>query len=121
MRARVLAGGIAKLAVLAVLAGLASACVDTETSVPPRGIPVSSPPPPPQLEAQRPAAPSASSVWIDGYWHWTGTQYAWIPGHWESAAPGSAWAAPRYTTSEGAYFYEPGTWKPASTNANALH
>jgi hypothetical protein len=120
MRALRFARGLGKFAAVAVLAAAATACVATESPVAPRGVPVSSPPPAPQIEAQRPPPPSAGSVWITGYWHWTGMQYAWIPGHWEAGQPGRAWAAPQYTASEGAYFYEPGAWKPAAT-ANALH
>ena len=106
---------------LAAVAPLAlGACVATESPVPPRGVAVSSPPPAPRQEAERPSQPSREAVWIEGYWHWTGMQYAWIPGHWENAPPGRAWAAPRYTAADGAYFYEAGAWKPAAT-ANALH
>ncbi len=125
MRALRFARGLGKLAAVAVLATAASACVATESPVAARGVPVSTPPPAPQIEAQRSAPPSSASVWIEGYWHWTGMQYAWIPGHWENAPPGRAWAAPQYTASEGLYFYEPGSWKPAApsatANANALH
>jgi hypothetical protein len=104
------------------LAASVTGCVATETPVAPRGIAVSSPPPPPPPEPQRPPAPSAASVWVAGYWHWTGMQYAWIPGHWENGPPGAAWAAPRYTASQGETIYEPGRWKPATnTTANALH
>jgi hypothetical protein len=82
---------------------------------------VSSPPPAPRLEAQRPPQPPGDVVWIEGYWHWTGMQYAWIPGHWEAGHPGARWAAPRYTQQEGGYYYEPGAWRPAApATANAL-
>jgi hypothetical protein len=27
--------------------------------------------------------PSPDSVWVRGYWHWTGVRYTWIPAHWE--------------------------------------
>jgi hypothetical protein len=107
---------------LAPLAAFAfCACVATEPPMEPRGVAVSSPPPAPRLEAQRPPQPAGDAVWIEGYWHWTGMQYAWIPGHWEAPHPGARWAAPRYTQQEGGYYYEPGAWRPAPTaNANAL-
>ncbi len=98
-----------------------AACVATEPPLEPRGVSVGSPPPAPRLEAQRPPQPSGDAVWIEGYWHWTGMQYAWIPGHWEAGRPGARWAAPRYTQQEGGYYYEPGAWRPATaTTANAL-
>jgi hypothetical protein len=121
MRALRFARGLGKFGAVAFVAALATACVATESPVAPRGIAVSTPPPAPQVEAQRSPAPSAGSVWIEGYWHWTGMQYAWIPGHWETAQPGRAWAAPQYTASGGSYFYEAGSWKPVSAgSANAL-
>jgi hypothetical protein len=88
-------------------------CVAAEQSAPPRGVVVSGPPPAPLPEPMRPPPPSTASVWVDGYWHWTGMQYAWIPGHWESGPPGTTWAAPRYVASEGSYVYEAGGWRPA--------
>ena len=103
-------------------------CVATQSSVAARGVVVNGPPPAPIAELQRPAAPSGRAVWVAGYWHWTGMQYAWIPGHWdENAPPGAAWAAPRYVSADGAYYYEAGGWKPVGTppaqgraTANAL-
>jgi hypothetical protein len=82
------------------------------TAAPPRArvIIVTTPPPAPIIEELTPQ-PFPSSIWIAGYWHWTGVQYAWIPGHWESSPRvGAQWRAPRYVKSEGAYIYEPGTW-----------
>jgi WXXGXW repeat (2 copies) len=83
--------------------------------VPARGVAVSGPPPAPIAEAQPPGAPAPGTAWVAGYWHWTGMQYAWIPGHWENAPPGAAWTAPRYVKADGAYFYEAGRWRPASS------
>jgi hypothetical protein len=117
---------VATVAVSLALFGLGlGGCVATEVAAPPRGVVVSGPPPAPMAEIDRPAAPSQASVWIVGYWHWTGTQYTWIPGHWENAPPGAAWNAPRYVAHGGAYFYEAGTWRPSEgagprTSANAL-
>jgi hypothetical protein len=102
---------------------LGEACVVNEPTAPPRGVAVSGPPPEPIREDARPAAPTPQSVWVGGYWHWTGVHYTWIPGHWEQAPPGATWAAPQYTRKDGAYFYEPGAWQGGATtprNANAI-
>ena len=93
---------------LSALAG----CVATEAPPPPRSVVVNGPPPAP-LPEQPPPPPSPHAVWVGGYWHWVGTQYAWIPGHWEQAPRGARWQAPRYSVVEGSYTYEPGAWQGA--------
>jgi len=87
-----------------------AACVVNEPESPPRGVVVSGPPPAPMQE-NRPPPPNADSVWVGGYWHWTGMQYAWIPGHWDAPPPGSSWSAPQYSQRDGKYFYESGGWR----------
>jgi hypothetical protein len=107
-RAEIMSKGL--FAVMVMVAALAaSGCVVETVSAPPPGVAVSGPPPPPRFE-ERPAPPSGRMVWVGGYWHWTGMQYAWIPGHWEQERPGAIWRAPRYSLREGVYFYEPGGW-----------
>jgi hypothetical protein len=109
---------VSSKACLVLVAALVSAastslggCVATVTGPPPRGVVVSGPPPAP-INEERPVAPGPSAVWITGYWHWTGIQYAWIPGHWEASPPaGATWHEPRYVRAGGAYFYEPGGWR----------
>ncbi|MDP9151110.1 MAG: hypothetical protein M3O36_14370 [Myxococcota bacterium] len=90
------------------LASLAGCVVEPGPAVP-TGVAVSGPPPAPVVET-RPPPPASRAVWIAGYWHWTGMQYAWIPGHWEEARDGVLWRAPRYPLRDGTYFYEPGRW-----------
>jgi hypothetical protein len=75
----------------------------------PYGMAVAAPPPRPLVEVQSPGS-DPHALWIPGYWHWTGIQYAWIPGHWEVGPPGARWRTPRYTVREGVYFYQPGGW-----------
>ena len=38
-------------------------------------------PPAPIVEYSRPA-PGPAFVWTDGYYRWTGRNYAWTPGRW---------------------------------------
>lgn len=87
-----------------------TACVINEPESPPRGVVVNGPPPAPVKE-EPPARPNASAVWVTGYWHWTGMQYAWIPGHWEAPPPGSTWSPPVYSMREGRHVYESGGWR----------
>src|SRR5579862_6919000 len=86
----------ALLTLLFVVIGAETGCVVETVNAPPTGVAVSAPPPPPMKEV-RPAATSANSLWVAGYWHWTGMQYTWIPGHWEDALPGARWRAPNYS------------------------
>ncbi len=88
----------------------AAGCVVEPSTTAASGVAVSGPPPQPMQEARPAPPPNARVVWIPGYWHWSGMQYAWIPGHWESAPPGSSWRAPSYSLRDGTYFYEPGGW-----------
>jgi hypothetical protein len=127
--------GAGALALALVVLVLCLGCVASSTTPPVRAIIVAGPPPAPLVE-ERPPPTQPLAVWIAGYWHWTGIQYAWIPGHWEVAPPsGATWRAPRYVKTEGAYIYEPGIWwlapglpavSPARTEgtaprANAFH
>jgi hypothetical protein len=103
-----LTGLVAGLILLSELGS--SGCVAAATAPPTRVIVVSGPPPAPLAEELTPQ-PQPASVWIAGYWHWNGIQYAWIPGHWEAKPrAGAIWRPPRYVKNEGSYVYEPGTW-----------
>lgn len=109
----------AGLIVISMIVGLATGCVVNEAESPPRGVVVSGPPPAPVHE-ERPAAPSPQAIWVAGYWHWTGMQYAWIPGHWEAPPSGAVWAAPKVTTQDGRYIYESGGWRTPNGPRNAI-
>ena len=109
-------GSTGCLALVAVLAATSGACIVNEAESPARGVVVSGPPPAPVRE-DRGTAPSPQAVWVGGYWHWTGMQYAWIPGHWDAPPPGAVWNAPVYTARDGKYFYETGGWNAPSRNA----
>jgi hypothetical protein len=110
--ARISSVTFARLALAFLVLAAAGCVVETGVGVSASGVVVTGPPPPPVIET-RPAPPRESSpraVWIAGYWHWTGMQYAWIPGHWVEARPGEVWRAPRYSLRDGVYVYEPGGW-----------
>jgi hypothetical protein len=103
---------------LGIVGALACGCVVNEPESPTRGVVVSGPPP--ALVREEPSPPpNPQAFWVNGYWHWTGMQYAWIPGHWEAPPAGAVWAAPRITSlQDGRYVYESGGWRrPASSNA----
>jgi hypothetical protein len=70
----------------AATAGGAAGCVATEVTVPAHNVVVRGAPPP-LAEPEQASAPTPNSVWVAGYWHWTGMRYTWVPGHWESAPP----------------------------------
>jgi hypothetical protein len=92
-----------------VSAALVAGCVVESAAGGPASVPVTGPPPEPMNEA-RPVPAPPRVLWIPGYWHWTGIQYAWIPGHWEEPPPGQRWRVPRYLLRDGVYYYEPGGW-----------
>jgi hypothetical protein len=98
------------VAVAAVVAIGPVGCVINEASPPPHGVAVSGPPPAPPQEMQ-PPRPAPDAVWVPGYWHWTGLQYAWMPGHWRAPPPGATWRTPSYSFRDGTYFYVPGEWR----------
>jgi hypothetical protein len=67
--------------------------------------------PPPMRVEYRPAPPSASSIWIDGYWNWDSQRYSWQAGRYEvPPQPGVIWVAPRYDRDANGYRYTPGQW-----------
>jgi hypothetical protein len=94
---------------LSAMSLLAGCTIEAGMAPQPYGMAVAAPPPEPIVEG-RPLARNPEAMWIPGYWHWTGIQYAWIPGHWEVGPPGARWRRPRYSVREGVYFYEPGAW-----------
>jgi hypothetical protein len=60
----------------------------------------------------QPARPSASHVWVDGYWTWKNDRYEWIAAHWEVPPfSGAKWVAPRSEQiSNGNYRFYEGYW-----------
>jgi hypothetical protein len=70
-------------------------------------------PPAPRNVERRPAPPAQGYVWIDGYYSWSGRQYAWEPGRWAMPPRGyTTWVGPRYDRDQRGYRYTAGYWQP---------
>ncbi len=68
--------------------------------------------PPAVIVEPRTVAPTATSVWIDGYWHWDGSHYRWEKGHWDTVPAGYAhWVPASYMQVGNQYRYTPGHWE----------
>ncbi len=116
---------VAKLVSAVGLALFAQACVVHDTPVPvgygfgytpansamgqPNPYEVSSLPPEPLYEQMTPS-PGEGFVWIDGYWHWNGSEWVWVSGRWEQQQDGYVYVEPYYDTSGAEYLYTPGYW-----------
>ena len=67
-------------------------------------------PPPPQAETM-PPAPIAATVWIAGFWQWSGTSWVWIPGAWQLRPSATAeWQAPSWRVRGSVHVLVPGAW-----------
>lgn len=100
------------LSILTFSALLAGGCVYHHTDRPrSEVVVVREPPPAPQAEVVG-VAPSASDVWINGYWAYRHGRYVWVPGHWQTRPrAGAAWIAGHWDhTSEG-WMWTPGHWE----------
>lgn len=98
---------------------------DAATVIVPAGTPATGPVPdtssgytravPPPLPA-RPAeviSPQTSdeTVWVAGFWAWTGNEYMWVKGHWEIPPPKcTGFVAPHWKKSGSYYSYVQGYW-----------
>lgn len=72
---------------------------------------ITTPPPPPQHEVIY-ERPSATHVWVSGYWAWRGGRHVWTPGHWTLAPRSNAvWVAPRWEQRGGSYVFIDGYWR----------
>jgi hypothetical protein len=70
------------------------------------------PPPPPQPYELQTAQPTASAVWVVGFYDWNGYQYNWVPGHWEIPPPNAvAFVRPHWRYRGGTYVYIRGYWR----------
>jgi hypothetical protein len=58
--------------------------------------------------------PSRDSVWVPGYYSYTGqgNQYEWVAGHWETPPSGSrSWVPPAWQNTGNGYVYVRGHWQ----------
>ncbi len=60
---------------------------------------------------ERPVAPYANAVWIDGEWTWGGGRYTYISGHWEQPRPGRVWVRGTWQSGPRGYAWHRGYWK----------
>jgi hypothetical protein len=87
----------AECVLLAFAVVVAPGCVATFRPPPDRAYAAGGPPPAPIAEAP-PPRPSAAHIWAQGYWHWSGVDYAWIPGHWQEPIGAVRWSLPTGVT-----------------------
>jgi WXXGXW repeat (2 copies) len=60
-----------------------------------------------------PPRPTALSVWISGYWDWSGVDFVWIDGHWDRNPPraGAQWVPDMWIRTDRGWYRHPGGWK----------
>jgi hypothetical protein len=67
-------------------------------------------PPAAQQEIPTPR-PTASHVWVPGYWTWKNNQYQWMAGHWEvPPRSGAVWIPPRWQPEGTSWRFFEGYW-----------
>ena len=73
---------------------------------------VHAPAPPPPLLVEVPGPPpSRDSVWIQGFWAWTGSRFAWVSGDWSAPYPGHAWVEGHWKRSGSGFTWVAGRWR----------
>lgn len=78
-------------------------------SYPHEGEVVMQAPPAPRYEVI-PVAPAIGSIWIGGYWGWSGRRYDWRPGYWSAPRPGYRWVPHRWDRAGPGWRAAPGHW-----------
>jgi hypothetical protein len=71
---------------------------------------VAGPPPAPIVEYRPMPPPGYATVWIDGYWDWSGYDWYWVNGTWASARPGFVYVRPQVVVHGGRHLYHRGYW-----------
>ncbi len=67
-------------------------------------------PPPPRSEVI-PSKPGPNSVWIAGYWKWTGSTYVWVGGYWSKNRPGKVWVPGHWERKGPHWVWKQGHWR----------
>ena len=60
---------------------------------------------------ERPAAPYADAVWIDGDWTWNGGSYVYVRGHWDHPRAGHTWVRGNWEHTNRGYRWHRGYWR----------
>jgi hypothetical protein len=60
---------------------------------------------------ERPLAPGAGYIWINGDWIWSGGSYRWHEGHWERPRNGHNWVSGHWEASGHGWRWNKGRWK----------
>jgi Carboxypeptidase regulatory-like domain/WXXGXW repeat (2 copies) len=89
---------------------MAPGYVEHGRPMPPRPIYVEAPPPRVRYEAP-PPRPSATHIWIGGYWGWENDEHVWIEGRWAAPPePGYQWEQARWRRQGHRWMLVPGHW-----------
>jgi len=60
---------------------------------------------------ERPIAPYAGAVWIDGEWTWSGGTYVYVQGHWDRPRSGRVWVRGSWEHAGRGYRWHKGYWR----------
>jgi len=60
---------------------------------------------------ERPVAPYAGAIWIDGDWVWRGGTYVYVRGHWDRDRPGRRWMRGSWERTNRGYRWRRGHWQ----------
>ncbi len=60
---------------------------------------------------ERPIAPYAGAIWIDGDWNWNGGAYRYNRGHWDRPRPGRTYARGSWQHTNRGYTWNRGGWR----------
>ena len=105
------AAAVAALSVLTACAGYGGPY--RHYGPPPAGTVYITTAPPPPRSVIIPPRPTSLSVWISGYWNWTGTDFVWVDGHWDRSPPraGALWVPDQWVKTNRGWYRKPGRWK----------
>ena len=83
------------------------------TPEPPPAAKVAEAPPGPQTSADdRPVAPQAGAIWVDGHWTYGPTGFSWVAGRYVAPRSGHVFVPPRWASLEGQHFFFSGFFVP---------